>query len=268
MRRMTTMIAICALLAASTTALASTGIFLKIPGVPGTADCPGHRDFVKAESVILAPDTDGEGGIVSITKLLDKASPKLGQYETNETKLPGSQMHITKTSHGYAKTLFNFRFEDVQVTRAGSADLSEFQRGLLGKAPAADVGWLTFRYGDIQWEYTPTKDGQREGCRGILVKHGSKRLPLAAFGIGATDNTTRVGIVARNSRPSGLLSGERIQGVVVALLGKEGPRHLLSIGRAGIDMTGTINPSQVGIVSEDDPLFGVILSPTQVKFGQ
>ncbi|MGC9320353.1 MAG: hypothetical protein ACP5KN_20135, partial [Armatimonadota bacterium] len=54
----------------------SPGIFVRVPGVPGTADASGHRDFVKCVSFLLVPD-DGEGqSRFTIMKRFDKASPK------------------------------------------------------------------------------------------------------------------------------------------------------------------------------------------------
>lgn len=262
MRRMTIALAICALLAASATAFGACDIFLKIDGIPGTATAPGHRDFVKAESVILAPNTNGEGGIISITKRFDKASPLLARHAGRKTVTSG-EMHITK--HGYAKTLYSCSFEELQVTDVQQNDLSEFGRGLLG-GEGQELEQVTMRVPKMTWEMP--EGGSISNVRNVFADFGNRRIPLAAFGIGTSGGNTRVGIVAEKTPPSGLLSGNRISAVGLVLMGEEGTHHLLSTGRAGVDMSGTINPAQVGILSDNDPLFGVILSPGEVNFGQ
>lgn len=264
MKRTAPLPIVCLIFALAATASAQHGILLKMDNIFVTPDAPGHSDFVKGNSVIIAPNSDGDGGLISITKQFDKASPILARHADRKT-VTGGEIGIT--AHGYATTTYSFRFEDAHITEVQRNDLPEFQRGLLG----GDVGENIER---VILECKKIKIGS-EGNQPVSNVHsifhytsGAQRAQIAAFGIGTSGSDTRVGFLAEKTPPTGLLSGDRVSAVGLVLLGEDGPHHLLSTGKAGIEMSGTVNPAQMGILSDNDPRFGIILSPASVEFGQ
>ncbi|MFP3904845.1 MAG: hypothetical protein ACLFWB_11440 [Armatimonadota bacterium] len=122
--------------------------------------------------------------------------------------------------------------------------------------------------------YPPTSDNEGvsfSDVRNVFAEVSGRRIPLAAFGLGTSEDQTRVGFLAKKTPPTGLLSGDKVPACALTLLGEDQSHHILRTERTGLESAGTVNPTQLGIPddsTDSDALFGIILSPTEVKFGQ
>lgn len=144
----------CTLLAAPGSRAAAVDYFLKIEGIDGESKAQGHQNWHDVTSISWgrgAPQAIAEGGMaarrgasgpgqMTITKTLDKASPKLMQAMQSGRRIPSAQLDIAKSGapamrynfqnviiSSYRTTgqggkpveQFTINFEKVEVTRSG-----------------------------------------------------------------------------------------------------------------------------------------------------
>ena len=153
-------------------------MFLEIDGVQGDSADDGHKKWIEVESYshnISQPS----GGAMSaqgvhaggradhadftVVKRLDSASPLLAQHCCTGKHIPQIKFELCRAMG--EKTVFMvYTFRDVMVASispTGTAD---------GEDPIPEEE-IAFRYGEIQWEYTPTEI-TGGGKKGAAIKAG------------------------------------------------------------------------------------------------
>jgi len=146
--------------------------FLKIEGIPGESTDDKHKDWIEilAFSHGLSQPGGGarsSGGAASgercdhmdfsITKTLDKASPKLSLHCCNGQHISKIRMELCRAA-GDKQKYMEYLMSDVIISSVrpnGSAQGSE-------ALPTEEVG---LSYGKIEWQYTETdhKTGKPKG---------------------------------------------------------------------------------------------------------
>jgi type VI secretion system secreted protein Hcp len=143
--------------------------FLKIDGIPGESTDDKHKDWIEILSFSqgvsqMATSSASSGGRAaarcnhadfSITKNLDKASPKLALFCCNGTHIQKVKVELCRAT-GDKQKYMEYVLSDVIVshwTPGGSAQ---------GGEHLEQVG---FNYGKIEWTYTETdhKTGKPKG---------------------------------------------------------------------------------------------------------
>ncbi|MGE5295467.1 MAG: Hcp family type VI secretion system effector [Solirubrobacterales bacterium] len=103
-----------------------TNVFVGFDGIPGESTEKDHAGWCEALSFNMGmtlPNAAGAASVgsanmedVVVTKVLDKASPKLAQYASQGTHLKNARIHITRASSGGGKTYYACELQDVLVT--------------------------------------------------------------------------------------------------------------------------------------------------------
>ena len=156
--------------------------FLQIDGIDGDSTDDEHKKWIEVESFnhSVAQPVGGamsaqgahaggraDHGDFSITKRMDSASPNLVLYCCNGKHIPNIKIELCRAMGD--KTVFmTYTFKDsiiASVTASGSTDAED-------PIPEEDV---TFRYAQINWEYTPT-DPTGGGKKGGAIKTGWSQL--------------------------------------------------------------------------------------------
>jgi len=153
-------------------------MFINIDGIKGDSTDDKHKDWIELESYCQrmhqpmggARSAQGvhTGGRVEhddfvLTKRLDKASPLLAEYCCTGKHIPNIRFELCRAM-GEKTTFMVYTFKDTiiaSVQTSGSANTED-------PIPMEEV---TLRYGEIQWEYTPT-DIASGAKKGPAVKSG------------------------------------------------------------------------------------------------
>jgi len=146
--------------------------FLKIEGIPGESTDAKHKDWIEILSYSHGVTQKGSGARstaggasaercdhedFSITKALDKASPKLALFCSNGTHIKSVKIELCRAG-GDKQKYMEYLLSDVIVSGArpgGSAKGGE----------ALPLEEVKFNYGKIEWTYTATdhKTGKPAG---------------------------------------------------------------------------------------------------------
>ncbi|MBI4582203.1 MAG: type VI secretion system tube protein Hcp, partial [Planctomycetes bacterium] len=136
--------------------------FLKIEGIPGESTDDKHKDWIEVLSfshgVTQAATTASTGGArtggrcdhadFSVTKVLDKASPKINLFCSNGKHINEVTVELCRAAEDKQKFMV-WKMTDViisSVAPGGSAHGSE-------NLPMEQV---SFNYGKMEWTYTET----------------------------------------------------------------------------------------------------------------
>jgi type VI secretion system secreted protein Hcp len=134
-------------------------IYLKLDGIPGESNDSKHKDWIQVLAFGHSLSQSGsmfsgggqstsgrvDVGDVSITKRVDKATPKLNFLLASGSHIKSAIVEFCQSSkdkHVYMK----YQFEDIVLS---------------GLSPSASSGSdfplesLNFRFSKIEWEYTP-----------------------------------------------------------------------------------------------------------------
>jgi len=126
-------------------------MFLKIEGVPGESQDVRHQDWIEILSYKygMQESSAGVGPIehqdFSVTKCLDKATPKLALHCCNQSQILQASLELCRPDTN-DPPVYTITLEDViitSVTPSGGVSVSEI-------LPVEEV---TFNYGTIEWEY-------------------------------------------------------------------------------------------------------------------
>jgi type VI secretion system secreted protein Hcp len=153
-------------------------MFLKIDGINGDSSDDAHKQWIEVESFshrisqpvggALSAQGVHTGGRAdhadfSVVKRLDSASPNLALYCCNGRHIPNIRFELCRAMGD--KTVFMvYTFKDViiaSVSPSGSADAED----------PIPIEEATFRYGQLNWEYTPT-DITGGGKKGAAIQAG------------------------------------------------------------------------------------------------
>jgi type VI secretion system secreted protein Hcp len=103
-----------------------TDIFISFDGIPGGSTEKDHLNWSDAQSFsqgstltnVTGPASAGSAVMedVVVTKLLDKASPKLAQCASQGTHLKNARIHIARSSSTGSKVYYTCELQDVLVT--------------------------------------------------------------------------------------------------------------------------------------------------------
>lgn len=146
--------------------------FFKIDGVPGESTDDKHKDWIELTAYShgvsqLASGSASSGGgrsaercdlqDFSITKTLDKASPKLALFCCNGTHIGEIKMELCRAT-GDKQKYMEYVMSDVIVSSVSTGGASDSGDSL----PTESV---TFNYGKFEWIYTEThhKTGKPTG---------------------------------------------------------------------------------------------------------
>jgi len=152
--------------------------FLQIDGIKGDSTDSAHKNWIEVESYTHRI-AQARGGAASaqgvhaggradhddftIVKRLDSATPLLARYCCDGKHIPNIRMELCRAM-GDKTTFMVYSFKDsmvASVAPSGSASSED-------PIPMEEV---TFRYGQINWEYTQT-DPTGGGKRGAAVQAG------------------------------------------------------------------------------------------------
>ncbi|MBT8218787.1 MAG: type VI secretion system tube protein Hcp [Bacteroidia bacterium] len=139
-------------LSARTVSAAGVDYFLKIEGIDGEATDQKHKDWIVIESMSHAMETapSSQTGAarrraevkisdISVTKELDKASPKIMEAICTGKVIPSMQIHARKNGQVYMA----YELKNVMVT--------SYQTSAEGEAPREHI---QFNYEKIKMNYT------------------------------------------------------------------------------------------------------------------
>lgn len=153
-------------------------MFLKIDGIQSDSEDDAHKKWIEVVSYshrisqplggALSAQGVHTGGRAdhadfAVTKRLDSATPTLNLYCCTGRHVQNIRFELCRAM-GEKTTFMVYTFKDVivaSVSPSGSADTED-------PIPMEEV---TFRYGQINWEYTPT-DIKGGGKKGAAVQTG------------------------------------------------------------------------------------------------
>jgi type VI secretion system secreted protein Hcp len=147
-------------------------VFLKVDSVPGECTDDKHKEWIELLSLHHGLSQAGSGSAssggarsaercdhdnLSITKTLDKASPKLSLFCCNGTHIKEIKVELCRAT-GEKQKYMAYTLNDVIVS---SVRLNGSAQGE-GSLPTEEV---SFNYGKIEWTYTETdhKTGKAKG---------------------------------------------------------------------------------------------------------
>lgn len=153
--------------------------FLKIDGIPGESTDDKHKDWIEVSSFNLGISQPSAGAAssggarsaeradfddFSVTKALDKASPKLSVYVCKGDHIKEVKLELCRAT-GEKSKYMEYKMEDVLVTSHRPGGSSQGGESL----PTEEV---SFNYGKITWTYTET-DHKTGKAKGNLSTHWS-----------------------------------------------------------------------------------------------
>ncbi|NQU75740.1 MAG: type VI secretion system tube protein Hcp [Planctomycetes bacterium] len=152
--------------------------FLKIDGIKGDSGDSAHKEWIELESfnhkisqpvggAMSAQGAHAGGradhGDFSVTKRLDSATPNLELHCCNAKPIPNITIELCRAMGD--KTVFMiYKFKENMVS-------SVQQHGSTVGEDPIPLEQVTFRYGTISWEYTPT-DPTGGGKTGGTIQAG------------------------------------------------------------------------------------------------
>jgi len=156
----------------------SYDMFLKIDGVNGDSSDEAHKQWIEVVSYHHGI-SQAVGGVSSaqgvhtggradhqdftLTKRLDSASPPMAMHCCTGKHIPNARFELCRAMGD--KTCFMvYSFKDIIIASIRPAGSSQSEDPI----PSEEV---TLRYGEINWEYTPT-DPRGGGKKGAAIKAG------------------------------------------------------------------------------------------------
>ena len=152
--------------------------YLKIDGIDGDSTDDKHAKWIEVDAFShrISQATGGKAsaqgshaggradhGDFMIRKRLDSASPKLSVYCCDGTHIPEITMEICRAL-GDQTVFMKYVFKNSIVSSVNASGTSSGDDAI----PTEDV---TVRYGEINWEYTPT-DPSGGGKTGAAIQSG------------------------------------------------------------------------------------------------
>lgn len=130
--------------------------FLQIEGIEGEAQDKDHKgwiDILDYQHSVQKPGTLSavEMGDFYVVKALDKASPKLALYCCEGRAIPSVVLELRRATED-KQTFMKYTFTDVTIT---SVSVLKKSNGGSAQSTALPMEEISFRFGQIQWEYTP-----------------------------------------------------------------------------------------------------------------
>jgi len=156
----------------------ATDTYLKIDGVPGESADQDHKDWIellgfdhKFSQPASATESSAGGGTVgrvnmgnfSITKYVDKATPKLSEYCCSGKHMPTMTIEMMRASGDSRVKYMEVKLEDVIVAGVEHGRDEE----ATDKFPTETVG---FNFAKIKWTYTQQQ--RSDGSSGGQVTGG------------------------------------------------------------------------------------------------
>ncbi len=146
--------------------------FLQIDGIPGESTDSKHKDWIEivdyahtmaqktsdtASSSGARASERANHGLFTVTKDLDKSSPKLAVSLNNGASIPKVRMELCRAT-GDKQLYMVYEMSDVIV-----ADITV--RGDMTGERSVPTEMVSFSYGEIEWTYTVTdkKTGKSSG---------------------------------------------------------------------------------------------------------
>jgi type VI secretion system secreted protein Hcp len=144
--------------------------FLKIDGIPGESTDDKHKDWIEVLSYGLgiqqpaSATASSSGGATaeranfqdfSITKALDKASPKLALASADGTHIKQITLELCRAGGDKVKYM-EYKLTNCIIS-------SYHDGGSSGGAETLPVETVTFNYGKIEWTYTQQKRADGSG---------------------------------------------------------------------------------------------------------
>ena len=152
--------------------------YIQIQGIKGDSTDDKHKDWIEVISYnhaiqqITGGSSSAQGAFAggksdhadfSIVKMLDSASPLLAKYCCDATPIPEIVFELCRAMGD--KTVFmKYTMKDAIVS-------STSPTGNANGDDAIPLEQVSFRYGEIHWEYTPT-DPTGGGKTGAAVQAG------------------------------------------------------------------------------------------------
>jgi type VI secretion system secreted protein Hcp len=147
----------------------ATDMFLRIQGIDGESTDDRHRDWIQIVSFDCKVSTaesstvSSGGGVtgtrpefseITVGKVIDQASPKLNLYCCNGKHIPEVIIELCRAM-GEKQVYMKYTLQDVIVSAVGPVTVD----------PTGQLEQVSFRFGQIRWEYTLTRpDGSPGGA--------------------------------------------------------------------------------------------------------
>jgi type VI secretion system secreted protein Hcp len=148
------------MLTTSSDAEAAVDMFLKIEGIEGESQDKNHKGWIEISSVqygiSASIPSSGEKtskaafSDVLITKVLDKASPKIAMSTANGEQYPSGEIHFCDSDS--AMCFYTIKLSNVIISQYS------FSSG--GDLPTESV---SLAYGSMHWNYKTEKDDGKDG---------------------------------------------------------------------------------------------------------
>ncbi|MBA7680419.1 hypothetical protein ES703_88735 [subsurface metagenome] len=145
----------------------ATDMYLWIDGVPGESTDDRHRDWIEIVSfdskVSVAASGTTSGGStgmqpefseITVGKVIDKATPLLHQHCCSGRHISRVVIELCRAM-GEKQVYMKYTLDDVIVSSVGPVTV----------APTGQLEQVSFRFGRIEWEYTPTDATGRPGAQ-------------------------------------------------------------------------------------------------------
>jgi len=144
----------------------ATDMYLWIDGVPGESTDDRHRDWIEIVSFdskvsMAASGATSGGGSTSVAefseitvgKVIDKATPLLHRHCCSGRHISQVVIELCRAM-GEKQVYMKYTLDDVIVSSVGPVTV----------APTSQLEQVSFRFGKIEWEYTPTDATGRPGA--------------------------------------------------------------------------------------------------------
>jgi type VI secretion system secreted protein Hcp len=145
----------------------ATDMYLWIDGVPGESTDDRHEDWIEIVSfdskvsTAASGTTSGGGSLtrpefseITVGKVIDKATPKLHLHCCNGRHISQVVIEFCRAM-GEKQVYMKYTLTDVIVSAVGPVTVD----------PTRQLEQVSFRFGRIEWEYTPTDTTGRPGAQ-------------------------------------------------------------------------------------------------------
>jgi type VI secretion system secreted protein Hcp len=149
----------------------ATDMYLWIDGVPGESTDDRHRDWIEIVSFDSKVSTAASGATsgggstsvaefseITVGKVIDKATPLLHKHCCSGRHISQVVIELCRAM-GEKQVYMKYTLDDVIVSSVGPVTV----------APTSQLEQVSFRFGRIRWEYTPT---EVDGSSGATVQEG------------------------------------------------------------------------------------------------
>lgn len=154
--------------------------FLQLDGVPGEATDDKHKDWIELLSYdhsMMQPVSSTRSsaggaatgrtqhGDFSITKFVDKASPKLYEAVSKGNHFSKAKIEVCRAGGGQVKFL-EITLEEVMISNVSLSSHGQSKKG--DELPVENVH---LNYGKIEWVYTQQKRKDGSGGGNVTAKY-------------------------------------------------------------------------------------------------